>query len=50
MVSQQANSPVIRASNQAMIRNGGEQGDAATRVAYQRVAGLLPFRGRVSHV
>jgi hypothetical protein len=43
MVSQQAESPVIRARNQAMIRTGGEQGRAATHIAYQRVVGLPAF-------
>ena len=46
MVSQQAESPVIRASNQATIAIGQEQGDAATHIAYQRVGGLLAFSGR----
>lgn len=43
MVSQQAESPVVRACAQAAIRNGGEQGRAATQVASQRVAGLPAF-------
>jgi len=45
MVPNQAPGRGIRARNQAVIRIGGEQGRAATRVAVQRVSRPAVFLG-----